>query len=249
MKLGSSSLLEPDWPAPDKVSCVVTKRAGGRSTGPYQSLNLALHVGDDADSVASNRALVQAQHPGVQSWQWLDQVHSATVHRIEKAEPNKVGDGLVTTSRGVACCILTADCLPVLICNEAGTEVAAVHGGWRGLAAGIVGNTVSTMQSQPESLLVWLGPAIGPCHFEVGAEVREQFLIQDHSQTMNDQFARQDSGKYLADLYGIARTQLQGLGVERVFGGGFCTYCDSNQFFSYRRDGASGRMLSAIYLV
>lgn len=244
----SISLIQPDWPAPANVKTLITTRQGGSSQSPFSSLNLALHVEDDPGAVTANRAALAACAPKVEAWQWLDQVHGCDVHKVESAGGELSGDALVTASSNLGCCVLTADCLPVLICNLAGNEVAVTHGGWRSLAGGILANTLTAMQSSADSLLVWLGPAIGPCHFEVGYEVRELFLAYDSSTAMELQFVAQDNGKYLADLYGIARTQLTALGVERVFGGDFCTFCDQERFFSYRRDGRCGRQLSAIYL-
>ncbi len=242
-------LVEIHWPAPDNVRSVVTTRTGGFSMSPFDSLNLAQHVEDDETVVSRNRLLLQEQYPEIRGWQWLQQVHSATVHRVDTVEAGLAGDALVTDKRGLACCILTADCLPVLICDQAGTEIAAAHGGWRGLAAGIIANTLKSMRSPIDSLLVWLGPAIGPRHFEVGAEVRDRFLATDSSRAMDACFTPKEGQKYMADLYGIARAQLLQLGVERVFGGGFCTYSDHDRFFSFRRDGRCGRTLSAIYLL
>lgn len=242
------TLIEPDWPAPASVQSIVTTRIEGVSAAPYDSLNLALHVDDSAEAVQENRAILSANFTDVQHWHWLEQIHSAEVLTASSANSLRVGDGLVVDAKGLACCILTADCLPMLICNQSGNEVAALHGGWRGLAAGIIANALAAMRSSPDSLLVWLGPAIGPCHFEVGADVREQFLQRDPSAAMDAQFIPNAEGKYQADLYGIARTQLQQHGVESIYGGGFCTYCDESRFYSYRRDGRCGRTLSAIYL-
>lgn len=241
-------LIEPQWPAPANVQCVVTTRAGGHSRAPYDSLNLARHVGDSQTSVGKNLGLLQSRFPEIEYWQWLDQVHGHQVHRVETVSDQLTGDGVITASKGIACCILTADCLPVLICNQDGTEVGAVHGGWRGLAAGILHNTVAEFESSPPELLAWLGPAIGPCHFEVGAEVREAFLNSDDSSAMQSQFEALGRNKYLANLYGIARQQLNIAGVDKVYGGNLCTHCDSGRFFSFRRDGECGRMLSAISL-
>ncbi|MEQ8314525.1 MAG: peptidoglycan editing factor PgeF [Gammaproteobacteria bacterium] len=241
-------LVQPQWPAPASVHCVVTTRTGGHSGAPYDSLNLARHVGDSQTSVGKNRGLLQSRFPDIEYWQWLNQVHGQQVHRVQSVSDELTGDGVVTDSERIACCILTADCLPVLICNQDGTEVGAAHGGWRGLAAGILHNTVAAFESPPTELMAWLGPAIGPCHFEVGAEVREAFLNSDDSSAMQSQFEALGNNKFLANLYGIARQQLSIAGVDRVYGGNFCTHCDATRFFSYRRDGESGRMLSAIYL-
>lgn len=241
-------LIPVEWPAHQSVHCVVTSRKGGCSEAPFDSLNLALHVGDDPARVAENRAALQTHCPDVNEWQWLQQVHGAQVHRLESAQTNLRGDGLITQKRGLACCIMTADCLPVLLCDELGKEIAAVHCGWRSLAQGILENTITKMSSKPDSLLAWLGPAIGPCHFEVGKDVKDALVAGNVSSVSESQFSPIGEGKFLANLYGIARMQLESQGIGRTFGSDFCTYCDSDQFYSYRRDRQCGRMVSAIYL-
>lgn len=247
--MSSPQLLQTEWPVPQSVNCIVTTRNGGVSLAPFDSLNLAMHVGDVDARVQENRAILQTQFSAVKEWQWLKQVHGAQAHRIDAATEGLIGDALITGSTGLACCILTADCLPVLICNDSGSEVAAAHGGWRGLAQGVLESTVAGMRSKPESLMAWLGPAIGPCCFEVGKEVRDAFLTGENHEKLVSQFESLGKDKYLANLYGIARVRLESLGVTRIVAGEFCTYCDSSRFYSYRRDGQCGRMLSAIYLI
>ena len=241
-------LLSPNWPAPAAVKTVVSTRKGGVSDEAFDSLNVAFHVDDDESAVQRNREIVARSQSGALQWQWLRQVHGTEVHTVAAATSEIEGDALTTSTAGVVCCVMTADCLPVLLCNKAGDEVAVAHGGWRGLSAGILANTLAAMGSEPDSLMAWLGPAIGPCHFEVGAEVRDAFLQQTGSSLVNAQFTPGSDGKFLADLYDIARAQLQESGVTQVYGGDFCTYCDAEQFSSYRRDKHCGRMLTAIYI-
>ncbi|MCG8416184.1 MAG: peptidoglycan editing factor PgeF [Pseudomonadales bacterium] len=240
--------ITPDWPAPGNVGTIVTTRMGGVSSDPFDSLNLALHVEDDPVAVKKNRQLVASDNAEQLDWQWLNQVHGSQVHTLSATQDALTGDGLATGTPGLVCCVMTADCLPVLFCNKEGTEVAIAHGGWRGLADSILTRTQTAMQSAPDSLLAWLGPAIGPENFEVGMEVRERFLSQDDSKEMASNFAPVAEGKYLANLYGIARRQLRLLGIDQVYGGSYCTFRDADLFFSYRRDGVTGRQLSAIYL-
>ena len=246
--MSSIELIQPSWPAPSNVGTVVTTRQGGVSIGCYSGLNLARHVADDGAAVDKNRQLLGKAVGKQLHWQWLDQVHGTEVHRIQRAVESLRGDGLVTSARGIVCCVLVADCLPILFCDEAGTEVAVVHGGWRGLAGGIIETTLNRLSSPPAKVMTWLGPAIGRRHFEVGAEVREQFLAVDNSGQMAVQFTAYGMNKFLADLPGIARVLLQRAGVKRIYGDRQCTFSDPEQFYSYRRDGITGRQLGAIYL-
>lgn len=245
--MGELQLIRPDWEVSSRVVAFVTSRRGGVSEKPFASLNLGQHVGDDPARVNRNRELVQAAFEEVSAWQWLDQVHGKSVHEVSEVTGELQGDGLVTRQNKLACCVMTADCLPVFLASSAGDEVAIAHGGWRGLAAGIVQATVDSMRSTPADLCAFLGPAIGPDHFEVGPEVREAFLRTDGSPAMTSQF-RPAGDRYFADLFGIARLQLAAAGVSRVSGGDHCTFGDADNFYSYRRDGQTGRMLNAIYI-
>lgn len=246
--MNSLDFITPEWPAAENIGTVITTRKGGVSCREFASLNLALHVGDDRAAVITNRELVKLAAGDNLQWQWLQQVHGRVVHRAQQAGEELQGDALVTSVPGIVCCVVAADCLPILLCNHAGTEVAAVHGGWRGLAAGILNATVEFMSSPPKSLMAWLGPAIGACHYEVGTDVRAQIMIGDDSPQMTAQFTAVGNGKYFADLSGIARVQLLKAGIEQIYGGQYCTYSDPDRFFSYRRDGITGRNLNAIYL-
>lgn len=251
--VGSPICLFPDWPVPSNVGAIVTCRAGGFSSVPFASLNLALHVGDDPESVLQNRQLLAQQLEPTLQWQWLEQVHGSTVQRVSTAQAAITADGLISATPGLACCVLTADCLPVLLAAADGSEVGIAHAGWRGMVKGIIANTVSGMSASAEHLVAWLGPAIGPCHFEVGPEVQEAFqqswgnsiaasAIADCFQSIPGK------QKFMADLFALARLQLDSLGINIVSGGGECTYCQQEKFYSFRRSGQTGRLLSMIYL-
>ncbi len=240
-------MIYPDWPAAENVKAVITTRTGGVSGGPYQSLNLADHVGDVPWAVQQNRSLVQRQLKLPRRVLWLDQVHGDRVVDASTAHERPSADASFTDQADLVCAVLTADCLPVLFCDRAGKRVAAAHAGWRGLAAGILENTVRALDTEPGQLLVWLGPAIGPLAFEVGADVRHTF-VEQHAEAASA-FVRQRPGHWLADLYQLARLRLLASGVTAVHGGRFCTFTERESFYSYRRDGVTGRMASLIWLV
>lgn len=234
--------LLPDWPAPASVRACVTTRTGGISRPPFETFNLGDHVEDDPAAVASNRQRLEGLtgcRPA-----WMSQVHSALA---VSADPQTLlqADANWTDQRGIACCVLTADCLPVLFCDRAGTRVAAAHAGWRGLASGILEATVTAMNVAPSELLVWLGPAIGPDAFEVGAEVREAFVAV-HAQAAEAFRPSANPGRFMADIYRLARIRLAALGVHNVHGGGYCTVSDP-RFYSYRRTPRTGRFASLIW--
>ncbi len=244
-------LLEPDWPAPASVLALATTRGGGASGEPFASFNLGDHVGDDAAAVRANRDTLVSLLPRGLRVSWLEQVHGARVLPAAASGHAGEADAQYCTQPGLACAILTADCLPVLLCNRAGDRVAAAHAGWRGLAAGVLEATVATLDTAPADLLAWLGPAIGPGAFEVGAEVRQAFVdaAGPTASSVAACFAPgARAGHYLADLYALARLRLAAAGVSAVYGGGLCTYTDAQRFFSYRRDGRTGRMATLIAL-
>jgi len=236
----------PDWPAPANVRAAITTRIGGVSRAPYDSLNLAAHVGDDPAAVRENRSRLRTALALPAEPLWLKQVHGVVVEEVVQGGMEPEADGAFAARPGAVCAVLTADCLPVLLCNRAGTKVAALHAGWRGLAAGVIEAGVQTMGVPGKELLVWFGPAIGSVRFEVGAEVRATFIQHDPQAAQAFRNARE--GKYLADIYQLARQRLQRLGVVAVYGGGLCTVSDHARFFSYRRDNATGRMASLIWL-
>ena len=235
--------LVPDWPAPARVRACVTTRSGGISQPPFDTFNLGDHVHDDPQAVAENRRRLQDALDGQPAW--LSQVHGI---RVVQADPARVqeADASWCATPGVACAILTADCLPVLFCDRDGTRVAAAHAGWRGLANGMLEATLEALDCPPDDVLVSLGPAIGPDAFEVGPEVREAFLAV-HPQADVACLPSASPGKYLADLYHLARIRLAASGVTAVYGGGLCTWSDP-RFYSYRRAARTGRFASLIWL-
>lgn len=236
--------LIPEWPAPARVQALQTLRNGGVSPAPYDSLNLGDHVGDLPENVAANRARVRSCLPAEP--RWLQQVHGATVVDGAGLLQPEAADGVYSRQADVVCGVMTADCLPVLFCDAAGSVVAAAHAGWRGLAAGVLENTVAAMGVPAANLMAWLGPAIGPQAFEVGDEVRAAFVAADSAAA--GAFVSGHPGKWLADIYALARLRLHAGGVGQIFGGGFCTVTDRERFFSYRRDGVTGRMATLIWL-
>ncbi len=233
----------PDWPAPANVKALQTTRAGGVSPGKYASLNLGDHVRDHPLHVAHNRQLLSPLLPSEPVW--LQQVHGIRVIDAGTSSCLETADASFTTRKDVVCVTMTADCLPVLLCDEAGTAVAAIHAGWRSLCDGVIEATVKTMPVEAGQLMAWLGPAIGPDAFEVGGEVREQFIAQD---AQAETAFRPYGEKWLGDLYTIARQRLQALGIDHIYGGGRCTYSEPESFFSFRRDGDTGRMATLIWL-
>jgi len=246
IELQSPGFITPAWPAPANVHALTTLRTGGFSSAPYSSFNLAAHTGDDAAMVNRNRALLREHFSLPAEPVWLQQVHS---NRIVAADPDEIGaeaDGSWASSAGSVCAVMTADCLPVLICNRQGSKVAAVHAGWRGLHAGVVTNAICMLESDPAELMVWLGPAIGPRAFEVGPEVYRAFTDRNGENT--SAFRQTDDQHWLCDLYQLARIELSNQGVTSVFGGNECTFTDEQRFYSYRRDGDTGRMTSLIWL-
>lgn len=243
------SLLIPNWPAPATVCAVSSTRLGGASQAPFASFNLGDHVGDAAITVAQNRQTFQTLAKMPAAPVWLQQVHGTAVVKLDdnlSASAVPIADAAYSQQLGKVCVVMTADCLPLLICDKAGTQVAAVHAGWRGLAAGVIEQTLQHFKAKPADLMVWLGPAIGAQAFEVGAEVRTAFVAQHAAATAA--FHVCTPGKYLADIYLLARIRLAQYGISAIYGGEYCTYQQTEQFFSYRRDGQTGRMASAIWL-
>ncbi len=238
--------IVPDWPVPLHVRSVTTTRSGGVSRGPWQSMNPADHVGDDPQSVLANRARLAATLDLPSAPHWLTQVHGTTIVDAALAGEGVEADGSWTNQPGCVCAVLTADCLPVLLSDRQGSCVAAVHAGWRGLAAGVIEAAVSKLQPVGGDLLAWLGPAIGPRAFAVGDDVRDVFV--GHDPRAAGAFTRRPDGSLYADLYALARQRLAALGVHDVFGGQDCTASDAGRFFSYRRDGVTGRMATLIWL-
>ena len=246
-------LLLPNWPAPCNVGAAVTLRVGGISEIPYDSNNLAVHVGDCEATVLANRQTLVTDLDLPNNPLWLDQVHGTKIIYAPAAEGVPRADASYTDTSDSVCAVLTADCLPVLLCNRSGTQVAAVHAGWRGLCSGIVRNAVQTFDEDKDQVMAYLGPAIGPDAFEVGAEVLQAYVegaqSPQHRQAIEQSFVRGlHRGKYMADIYALARAELKACGVLNVYGGEYCTYSQVEQFYSYRRDAKTGRNGSLIWL-
>ena len=241
--LNNSDFIIPNWPAPKNVKALQTNRDKGVSLAPYNSLNLGSHVGDNPIHVAQNRQMLNQFLPSEPVW--LNQVHGINVVDAANTDCVPDADASFTTRKNVVCVTMTADCLPILVCDSAGTAVASIHAGWRSLCDGVIEATIAKMQTNSSDLMAWLGPAIGPNAFEVGAEVREQFMAKDAKAELA---FKQHNDKYLADIYQIATQRLNNLGITQIYGGGECTFTDEKRFFSFRRDGATGRMATLIWL-
>ena len=238
------TVISPDWPAPKCVKAASTLRDGGVSVGPYASLNLSTRVDDDALAVASNRCALHAALELPAEPSWLEQVHGTTVVDLDSA-PANAADGAVTSRTDRVCAVLTADCLPVLLTTTVGERVGVAHAGWRGLARGVLPAVVAAMEADPADLLAWLGPAIGSAAYEVGVEVRDEFVSADPGADVC--FLPNDRARWQADLYGLARRSLADAGVVAVYGGNFCTASDVARFFSHRREVPCGRMATLIW--
>jgi YfiH family protein len=245
-----AGIVKADWPAPARVrACVTTRALPGASLPPFDAFNLGAHCGDDASAVAANRDKLCRLLDLPAAPRWLRQVHGAGVAVFRDNAPvsadPEVADAAITCSANVVLCVLTADCLPLLVCADDGSEVAAIHAGWRGLAAGVIERCVQKMQTPVERLMFWLGPAIGAHSYEVDALVRDAFIGADRASSQA--FSATRPGHWQCDLYALARRRLAGLGARRVDGGGFDTLTDA-RFYSYRRDGRSGRFASLIWI-
>jgi YfiH family protein len=253
-----SSYLAASWPddgfaKPHNVQAFTTLRKGGVSTGDFSEYNLATHVGDNLQTVKTNREKLRTELALPSEPVWLEQVHSNKVIIVDKIDDDKTArtgeiqaDASVSARKGAVCVVMTADCLPVFFCNQNGSEVAVAHAGWRGLHAGIISNTVKAMFSSPDEILVSLGPAIGPQAFEVGADVLDAFVAKNSLN--HSAFVSTKKDFYLCDIYQLARIELQALGITKIAGGDYCTYRDKQQFYSFRRQQKTGRMASLIWL-
>jgi YfiH family protein len=248
-------LIVPDWPAPVRVRAVSTERRYGLSESDFRSCNFGAHVGDASRAVATNRAALAKTLGLIDQPYWLDQVHSTSVLDLDsyyRHRPDETtgllpaADGAVSSRVGRACVVMTADCLPVLFCDNLGSRVGVVHAGWRGLASGILPMAIARMGIDPSNLMAWLGPAISQSAYEVGREVREAFVDFDPGAAVF--FEANKSGRWQADLYGLASRSLQSAGLHAIYGGNFCTYTESERFFSYRRKNPCGRMATLIWL-
>ena len=246
-------VIVPDWPAPTGVRALVTTREGGISEPPYEGCNLGGHVGDEEYAVHHNRKELAELLGGTVDCQWVRQVHGCDVLVLDHGpvDEHTEADALYTRDSNIACGVLTADCLSVLFCDASGDEIAVAHAGWRGLAGGVLQNTLDRFEADPNEIMAWLGPVIGPCHFEVGEDVRSAFINLDIPEIINEEpilfQATEAPGKYMADLFALAKLILAGKGVKQVYGEPMCTYCEFERFYSYRRDGETGRFASLIW--
>ena len=251
-KLEEPPYFIPDWEVNALVCAAVTTRENGFSANEFANFNLATHVGEDWCVVGKNRVEIKSWFHSDLQWQWLNQVHGNKAVRVSRVRKSISADAIVTDQRGLVCCVLTADCLPIFFASRDGSEVGMAHAGWRGLSSGILEATILKFNAAREDIQVGFGPGIGPCHFEVGSEVRNYFL---QGQSIN-QIKKMDSSfqrianapqKFLCNLESLVKNILNRLGVTEISGGGFCTYCDEDRFYSHRRDSRCGRMLSMIY--
>jgi purine-nucleoside/S-methyl-5'-thioadenosine phosphorylase / adenosine deaminase len=244
--MSADDLIIPNWPAPNNIKAVSTTRHSGFSLAPYAQLNLGSHVGDDPQLVDQNREYITQSANLPEEPRWLEQIHGTTIINSQHWQQDIKADAIFSLQVSHVCAVMTADCLPILLCNQQGNIVAAIHAGWRGLAAGIIEKIIQTFSCDPSEIMVWLGPAIGPTQFEVGPEVYDLFVANDP--TSSEAFKIKDPQHYLADIYLLARQRLQKNNVHKVFGGDFCTVSEKERFFSYRRDGITGRMASMIWI-
>lgn len=245
MMLSMNDYLRPDWPAPANIHAWSSTRSGGFSQPPFDSFNLASHVGDDDVAVQRNRQLLSQQLKLPTEPLWLDQMHGIRVVEVSRGVGDCEGDACFSHEASRVCAVMTADCLPVLFCDRQGQTVAAAHAGWRGLLAGVLESTLDAMAREADDVMAWLGPAIGPDNFEVGDEVYQAFI--QHSADNAEAFKVSRPGHYLANIYQLGRLRLQQRGINLIFGGDRCTFREQDRFFSFRRDGQTGRMVSLIW--
>ncbi|BCM25250.1 peptidoglycan editing factor PgeF [Methyloradius palustris] len=242
--LNESNFIIPNWPAPANIKALQTTRTGGLSQSPYDSLNFGDHVGDDALTVARNRQLLNPFVPTEPLW--LKQTHSTIAVNAALTSCLPEADAAYSKQKNVVCAVMTADCLPILLCDEAGTAVAAIHAGWKGLLYGVIESTINALDIEPRHLYAWFGPAIGPTAFEVGRDVYDGFL-QLYTDSAQAFVQLNTKDKWLADIYQLARLRMINLGVTQIYGGDYCTHTDQERFFSFRRDGDTGRMATLIW--
>ncbi len=246
-------VIIPQWPTPPNIRSLVTTRLGGISETPYDRLNLGNHVGDDEYAVHHNRKLLAELLGEEIEFQWLCQVHGDRVIVLDNGlvDEGTEADAIYSTEKNIACGVLTADCLSVLFCDSEGREFAVAHAGWKGMAAGVLLQTLANFDAEPSDIMVWLGPVIGPCHFEVSDEVRHAFLSMSVDEIHNEKDIlfqpSENNGKWMCDLYAIAKIILGAAGVKQIYGDPICTYCEFDSYYSYRRDGKTGRFATLIW--
>jgi YfiH family protein len=235
--------IKPDWPVASNIHAVATLRSGGVSQGTFNSLNLGLHVNDEPENVYKNRRIISRMLDLPSEPVWMEQVHGIDVIKADQSKQIEKADASYTDQENTVCAVLTADCLSILLATTDGSKIAAIHAGWRGLLSGVVANTVNTMGTI--NLIAWLGPAIGADCFEVGQEIKDSFIKK--SEKFTQVFTKTNEKKYLVDIYKLAKIELASVGIKQVYGGGFCTVTDKERFYSYRRDGETGRMATLIW--
>jgi YfiH family protein len=235
--------IKPDWPVASNIHAAATLRSGGVSQGTFNSLNLGLHVNDEPENVYKNRRIISRMLDLPSEPVWMEQVHGIDVIKADQSKQIEKADASYTDQENTVCAVLTADCLSILLATTDGNKIAAIHAGWRGLLSGVVANTVNTMGTI--NLVAWLGPAIGADCFEVGQEIKDSFIKK--SEKFTQVFTKTNEKKYLADIYKLAKIELASVGIKQVYGGGFCTVTDKERFYSYRRDGETGRMATLIW--
>jgi len=235
--------IKPDWPVASNIHAAVTLRSGGVSQGTFDSLNLGLHVNDEPENVYKNRRIISRMLDLPSEPVWMEQVHGVGVIKADQGKQIEKADASYTDKKNTVCAVLTADCLPILLATMDGSKIAVIHAGWRGLLSGIAANTVNTIGTI--NLVAWLGSAIGVDCFEVGQEVKDFFIKK--SEKFTQVFTKINEKKYLADIYNLAKIELTSVGINQVYGGGFCTVTDKERFYSYRRDGETGRMATLIW--
>lgn len=235
--------IKPDWPVKSSIHAATSLRSGGVSQSPFDSFNLALHVNDDPEKVYQNRQLLSKMLQLPAEPIWLEQVHGHQAIKAEQGGSIKKADASYTGKANIVCAVLTADCLPILLASHDGAKIAAIHAGWRGLLSGVIANTINAIGTI--NITAWLGPAIGANCFEVGKEVKDAFV--NKSAKFNAAFTEKDKNKYLADIYKLATIELASVGIKQIYGGNFCTVTDKELFYSYRRDGETGRMATLIW--
>lgn len=239
-------LIIPDWPAPSWIKAYTTTRVGGFSHAPYNSFNIATHVGDNLDDVSKNRQLLQKNLHLKKPIIWLEQIHGNTAISADHPIGNLAADAIYSREEQTVCAVQTADCLPILVCSSNSYCVAAIHAGWKGLSNGIIETTIKALALSPNDILVWLGPAIGPQAFIVGEQVFQSFIDNDPAAKVA--FQSLGNKQWLANLYQLAQQRLHKLGITSIYGSNYCTFSDSTRFFSFRRDRLTGRMLSLIWI-
>ncbi|MBT4836502.1 MAG: peptidoglycan editing factor PgeF [Methylococcales bacterium] len=237
--------LSPDWPAPENIRAICTTRSGGCSLFPYHSMNLGDHVDDDLQHVNANRQHLKRILALPRDPRWLTQIHGNEIIDADKDTKSMAADGIITSRNNMVCTVLTADCVPVLLCDQNGHQVCAVHAGWKGLAGCIIAQAIAKFDCKSSKLMAWIGPAISQVNYQVNQAMVSSFVEQSIS--YQQAFKYVDNDQYLADLVLLAKLQMQALGLNQIYGGQWCTFADDSKFFSYRRQNITGRMATLIW--